>query len=167
MNPTKQTVLHDPANGKHGNCFSAVLASLLHLPIEDVPVFSSPAPKWQQELNAWLRPFGLAYMQIGTFDEWCADLNISGCYCEVGGKTNRHADVSHACVGRDGMPILDPHPDDTGLTEVEASGVFIVLEPWRLLTHNVESEGRAACGESLSTGGLGVAAPPAPTFGKD
>lgn len=56
MKPTKQTVLHDPANGKHGNCLSAVLASLLHLPIEDVPVFSEPHPKWQQDLNEWLRP---------------------------------------------------------------------------------------------------------------
>ena len=26
MTPTKQTVLHDPANGLHGNCLSAVLA---------------------------------------------------------------------------------------------------------------------------------------------
>ncbi len=40
MKPTKQTVLHDPANGKHGNCLSAVLASLLHLPIEAM-IFSS------------------------------------------------------------------------------------------------------------------------------
>lgn len=134
MKPTKQTVLHDPANGKHGNCLSAVLASLLHLPIEDVPVFTSPYPKWQQELNAWLRPHGLAYVQMGMFAEWCKEYGITGCYSELGGKTSRSNDVSHACVGVDGAVVFDPHPDDTGLTEIEAAGVFIALEPWRHLT---------------------------------
>ena len=38
MIPTTQTILHDPDNGKIGNCLSAVLASLLHLPIELVPL---------------------------------------------------------------------------------------------------------------------------------
>jgi hypothetical protein len=33
--------------------------------------------------------------------------------------------------------------------------------------YNVESEGRAACGESLSTDGLGGAVSPAPTFEKE
>jgi hypothetical protein len=132
MKPTKQTVLHDPANGKHGNCFSAVLASLLHLPIESVPVFSGPYPTWQQEVNVWLRQFGLAFVQMGDFENWCSTYGISGCYSEIGGKTARHTDVSHACVGRDGAVIFDPHPDDTGLTEVESAGVFIVLEPWRM-----------------------------------
>ena len=136
MKPTKQTVLHDPANGKHGNCLSAVLASLLHLPIEDVPVFSEPHPKWQQDLNEWLRPFGLAYLQIGRFDEWCAEVGVKGCHHEVAGPTKRSNDVLHACVGVDGVPVFDPHPDDTGLTEVQSSGVFIALEPWRVLTHN-------------------------------
>ena len=36
----KQTIEHDPESGNWGNCFSAVLASLLDIPIEDVPVFS-------------------------------------------------------------------------------------------------------------------------------
>ena len=62
MKPTKQTILHDPAKGLHGNCLSAVLASLLHLPIEDVPLFITPET-WVKDLNAWLRPFGLAYLR--------------------------------------------------------------------------------------------------------
>jgi hypothetical protein len=50
MIPVKQTVLHDPANGKVGNCFSAVLSSLLHIPIEDIPMFQDPL-NWIKDLN--------------------------------------------------------------------------------------------------------------------
>ncbi len=132
MIPTKQTVLHDPANGKHGNCLSAVLSSLLHVPISEVPVFSAPHPQWQRELNSWLRQFGLAYLQIGTFDEWCNEVGIVGCHHEIAGPTRRSNDVLHACVGVDGVVVFDVHPDATGLTEVQSSGVFIALEPWRL-----------------------------------
>lgn len=132
MQNVKQTILHDPENDKHGNCFSAVLASLLHVPIDDVPVFSAPYPKWQQEVNAWLRQFGLAYIQIGGFDEWCAEIGISGCHHEIAGPTLRSNDVLHACVAVDGVSVFDPHPDDTGLTEAQAHGVFIALEPWRM-----------------------------------
>lgn len=133
MIPTKQTILHDPLNGKHGNCLSAVLASLLHLSIDEVPIFSKPYPLWQQELNLWLRQYGLAYLQLGGFDEWCKVYAIEGCYCEVAGNTTRSIDVLHACVGVDGVQIFDPHPDNTGIVDVQSSGVFIALEPWRML----------------------------------
>ena len=132
MRPTKQTILHDPENGKHGNCLSAVLASLLHVNIEDIPIFTEPYPIWQQQLNAWLRPYGLAYIQVSEFSKWCRDYGIEGCYHELGGTTERSVDISHACVGRDGEFLFDPHPDDTGLSEIEAAGIFIALEPWRM-----------------------------------
>ena len=138
MNPVKQTVLHDPEKGKHGNCLSAVLASLLHLPIEDVPVFSAPYPEWQNQLNEWLRPFGLAYIQVGDFAKWCNDFGIRGCHHELGGSSPRNTDISHACVGVDGDLVFDPHPDNSGLANIEASGIFIALEPWRYVLDGVE-----------------------------
>lgn len=130
MIPTKQTVLHSPENGKIGNCLSAVIASLLHMPIEDVPVFYAPSPIWQKELNSWLRQFGLAYLQVADFDQWCSSIGIEGCYSEIGGSTTRSHDVAHAVVGKDGAPIFDPHPDDSGLSSIESSGIFLALRPW-------------------------------------
>jgi hypothetical protein len=50
MKPTKQTVLHDLSNNQHGNCLSAVLASLLHIPIGDVPLFVTPET-WVKDLK--------------------------------------------------------------------------------------------------------------------
>lgn len=132
MIPTRQTILHDPENGKHGNCFSAVLASLLHIDIETIPVFSDTT-RWQRDLNAWLRPFGLAYIAISDFDVWADSLGIEGCYHEVAGNTSRSVDVLHACVGINGVVEFDPHPDGTGLTERTGHGLFIALRPWELV----------------------------------
>lgn len=129
MKPTKQTILHDPANGKHGNCFSAVLASLLHVPIDAVPVFSNPS-SWQLQLNEWLRPYGLCYMQIGGLKDWIDSVGIAGLHHEQAGNTLRSNDVLHSVVAVDCGPVFDPHPDDTGLTNNVANGVFVSLTPW-------------------------------------
>lgn len=134
MIPVTQTVLHDPENGKFGNCFSAVLASLLHLPIEEVPLFIDPV-SWRRDLNTWLRPYGLAYLDLASwsFKEVFAEQGISGCFHEVAGVTERFTDVYHACVAYDGETIFDPHPSSAGLKETESCGFFIALEPWRLI----------------------------------
>lgn len=134
MIPTKQTVLHDPANGLHGNCLSAVLASLLHLPIDEVPLFVTP-DTWVKDLNAWLRPFGLAYCMVEYFECHIDAYGIEGMWHEVSGNTIRSKDVMHACVAKDGEFVFDPHPDETGLTKINCHGFFIALEPWRALTH--------------------------------
>lgn len=139
MIPTKQTTLHDPANGKHGDCMSAVIASLLHLPIEQVPLFINPGT-WVRDLNAFLRPYGLAYLTIEDARNWLEQAGIEGCYHEVGGATQRSSEVMHACVGVDGIPLFDPHPDNTGLTTVVASGLFIALRPWEVADFNTKEQ---------------------------
>lgn len=134
MIPVTQTQLHDPANGKHGNCLSAVLASLLHIPIETIPVFSSK-DTWLKDMNAWLRPRGLAYISFPQdgFDRMLSDFGIIGVHHEIYGGTTRFTDVGHACVGHDGQLVFDPHPSRDGLNaSVEGHGLFIALEPWRM-----------------------------------
>lgn len=133
MIPTTQTILHDPDNGLHGNCLSAVLASLLHMQIEEVPVFSSD--RWFKDLNAWLRPRGLAYLwfQDQDFSRTLDAFGIEGLHHEISGKTSRFSGVSHACVAEDGRLIFDPHPSRDGLNAgVEGCGIFIALRPWAL-----------------------------------
>lgn len=137
MKPTKQTILHDPENGKHGNCLSAVLASLLHLPIEVVPVFSNP-DTWLRDLNLWLRPKGLAFLQISFPDGWLAQCGVEGCYHEVSGGSPRSNDVCHACVGVDGTVVFDPHPDNTKLVGTLVHGMFVALRPWEVSRTNTE-----------------------------
>ncbi|MBK8896638.1 MAG: hypothetical protein IPN66_05310 [Candidatus Competibacteraceae bacterium] len=61
MNPTRQTILHDKEAGLFGNCLQATLASLLHMPIDEVPHFCKIYPaRWQKSstsgssLTDWL-----------------------------------------------------------------------------------------------------------------
>ena len=129
MIPTKQTVLHDPENGKIGNCLSAVLASLLHLPIEEVPVFADAAT-WRKDLNTWLKQYGLAYVMLAK-DGFLADYGIEGVWHEISGDSPRRHDVMHACVAKDGEVVFDPHPDDSGLVVATLQAFFISLEPWK------------------------------------
>lgn len=129
-NYVKQTVLHDPANGQHGNCLSAVLASLLGIPIEQVPVFAD-TKTWRHDLNRWLRPMGLAYLELQPGAAWMADFGIEGLHHEVYGLTRRSKETLHACVGIDGEVVFDPHPDSTGLVAQEGLSVFIALRPWQ------------------------------------
>jgi len=139
MNPIKQTILHDPDNGLHGNCLSAVLASLLHLDISDVPLFITPGT-WVKDMNKWLRPFGLAYCMVEDFDCHIEAYGIQGMYHEIAGNTQRSNDVLHACVAKDGEVIFDVHPDNTGLTEITCHGFFIALRPWEVAHINKVKE---------------------------
>lgn len=131
MIPIKQTVLHDPENGKIGNCLSAVMASLLHLPIEEVPTFHDG--DWLVALNTWLRKYELAYVTMNYLD--VKTLGIEGCYHELCGLTVRSGEkrVYHACVGKDGYTVFDPHPSNDGLIEPEFIGFFISLNPWKVV----------------------------------
>lgn len=122
MIPVKQTIVHDIANGVYGNCFSACLASLLELHIDQVPHFTAHIPKGQREwtdlVNAWLRRRDLAYFEVeaSRFDLWVPVLEGIGYYV-LTGPSPRGPDWDHAVVARGGRIVHDPHPDDTGLAE--------------------------------------------------
>lgn len=134
MIPTRQTVLHEPENGKHGNCFSAVIASLLHLPIEIIPTFCS-RETWVRDVNAWLRPYGMCYiplrLELGDYKEWLTSLGIDDLWHEIVGPSPRSVDVNHACVASNGAVVFDPHPSDAGLKQITSIGLFIPLQPWK------------------------------------
>jgi len=135
MEYIKQTILHDPDKGLHGNCLSAVLASLLHLNIEEVPLFITPST-WAKDMNGWLQQFGLAYCMVEDFDCHIEAYGIKGLYHEIAGNTTRSTDVLHACVAKDGELIFDVHPDNTGLTRITCYGFFIALRPWEVAQMN-------------------------------
>lgn len=126
-----QTQLHDPANGVTGNCMSAVIANLLHLPVENVPIFYGE--NWLIQLNKWLRPYGLGYLVVKSNTFNFPDFGIQGCYHDVSGLTKRFHDVYHATCGLDGEIVFDPHPSKAGLTEVLEFGIFIALKPWEAI----------------------------------
>lgn len=126
----EQTRLHNPPESI-GNCFSAVLAGLLKLPIEQIPDFDNP--HWRRKLNAWLAQFGLAWIQVEDLAHFRVVYGIEGLWHETGGASPRDPGVLHAVCGKDGVVEWDPHPSQAGITNMsEGHGIFVALRPWEL-----------------------------------
>lgn len=129
----EQTRLHNPPESV-GNCFQAVLAGLLRIPIESVPTFRESRP-WQHAVNAWLRQFGLQWMPLdgNDYPGECLRFGISGTWHEIAGKSPRGSG-GHSCAAKDGALEWDPHPSEIGLDgPVWWHGVFIAMRPWEVV----------------------------------
>lgn len=103
MIPIKQTKIWPES----GNCFSACVASLLHLPIDDVPVFENDPGQegsWVDKWQEWLRPRNLNFVCLK------AGYNYTRGYAIVSKSGAGHDGEPHAFIVRDGQPVFDPHP---------------------------------------------------------
>lgn len=126
MKPVMQTLFFDPdQQHQRGNCQQAIVASLLELPLEDVPHFV------QQDVD---------HDGIGDWHWWTAQWKwlrlqgwsihaavITGCpgeYLMVSGPSPRGKNIFHAVIYRDGELAHDPHPDGTGVLSVSSCHVI-------------------------------------------
>lgn len=141
MIPVQQTV-----TGPRGNCFSACLASLLEIPIESVPFFLSEIGDrtrfdWAARLDGWLGNFGLYALHFSTIPSspsvMPAVLHI------MTGISPRGR--PHAVIGKGHHIVWDPHPDKSGLSEVD--GYVLLVPTWE----KSESIVGAPAGEDLAT----------------
>lgn len=130
MTPVPQSILHDPANGKTGDCFRACIASLLDFPIEEVPHVCDGKPEddrtWYTEFTDWLAPLGLIYLEFGVGPGWAESFAAAGgeSFHIISGRSPRgHL---HAIVGRNGEPFFDPHPSKAGLVTTETFGILVL-----------------------------------------
>jgi len=120
MIPVDQTTFGHPG----GNCFSACVASLLELPIAEVPYFMGD--DWPEGFFVWLKPRGFHPMWFKTTKEWSPP---SEGLCILGGQSSRGA---HCVVGRGLTMIHDPHPTREGLVgDVEDVTYLVPLDPAR------------------------------------
>jgi hypothetical protein len=121
-----------------GNCLSACIASLLELPIEEVPSFLDEIT-WKLDLNKWLAPRGWFYLECGWKN--FPRIMATPIYCIAGGPSPRDRSFEHCVVGRIdnfGDPdddatsievVWDPHPDGTDLVHVNDVGFLIPVDP--------------------------------------
>lgn len=130
MTPITQTELYDPARPDHrGNCWQTVLASVLDLPLDEVPHFVQDDHThngrenfewdwWKRSID-WLRDRGMK-LEYAKVDE------TPGEYLLVSGKSPRgDGTIYHVVIYRDGVMVHDPHPDGTGLLTVESNAYAI------------------------------------------
>ena len=101
---------------EEGNCFQACLASLLEIPIEEIPVPEEDEDQWGV-LGLWLKEnHGVQFIIIqGRQTEAFRPLG----YHLIGGMSPRYPEMGHIVVGHRGTMIHDPHPKGTGVTGPE------------------------------------------------
>jgi hypothetical protein len=124
VTPATQTLFHDPANpSRQGNCLQAVIASMLDLPLSEVPHFvqvdvdTDGDVNWWAHLVTWLRERG-----------WWLDPRVEQGEAHLAvGPSPRG--VPHIAIYRDDEMLHDPHPDRTGLSEVRTRWAMRPCEP--------------------------------------
>lgn len=101
MRPVDQTT-YGPNDG---NCFSACIASILEIPLAEVPRFMNVSAA----LMRWLAERGLS-ATLYYSDEF-----VPPGYSIAAGPSKRFAGRMHACVAFDGVVVHDPHFSREGL----------------------------------------------------
>lgn len=133
MIPVDQTI-----TGPKGNCMSACIASLLHLPIERVARFirepgDTHVFQWAERLDDFLEPFGLYALHFAADPERAA---FPGVFHIMTGISPRGR--PHAVIGKGCRIVHDPHPDKTGLVSID--GFCLLVPRWE--TQPVATTGR-------------------------
>lgn len=129
MKPVTQTKFTTTDQSVHGNCLAACLASLLELPLADVPALEEMGDEWFNAMFQFLNQHGYDYLgtkYTGPSSNrfWWeflleAQPGVDG-YFIVGGKSPRAwVTRGHAVIYKDGVLAHDPHPSCAGLLEVE------------------------------------------------
>lgn len=148
MIPVTQTkVVVNNAKGEQvvrGNCYAAAIASIMELPITEVPNVEcffhiKDSTFWAEVMHTFLESLGWELLTDGRYkcfhpeiadkslgnEEWLAEcaLELKGKYYLVSGMSPRG--VMHICIYQDGKLVHDPHPSRDGLLTLE---IFETLE---------------------------------------
>ena len=122
MKPVDQTAI----NYETGDCLRACIASVLELPIEDVPAYIKE--DMAERYVAWLRQFNLTLMTVrldpdGTLPEG---------YHLVDGPSRNGKD-RHIAVGRNGRIVHDPDPTSRGRFKGDGNyWIFVAIDPAKM-----------------------------------
>ncbi len=118
MTPVDQTTFGHPG----GNCFSACIASVLELELDDVPYFMD-VEDWFDKFTKWLKPRGFFPMMFNAKDNpgWWPDG-----WAIAGGQSPRG---SHSVVTYRDKIKHDPHPSRDRIAKIEDWTVFVAIDP--------------------------------------
>lgn len=121
MKPVDQTQF--AGEGAGGNCVQASLASILNLPLSDVPHFleiANTPQEWEFAFEDWLAERGIGFVRREGEYIW------DGYYLASGPSPRG---VSHMVVYHDGNLVHDPHPSRAGINAVSRIYVLAPLDP--------------------------------------
>lgn len=138
MTPVDQTRFYEPdapPDKQRGNCLTAVVASLMDLPIDAVPNFvqdhvdhdadNDDEWNWWTRLHRFIHERGheMNYLRPISGPD-CPTESVfrdpePGEFYAVTGISPRDPRIHHIVIYRDGEMVHDPHPDRTGLAAVK------------------------------------------------
>jgi len=127
-----QTILHDPDNGKHGDCHRTALAMALGINAADIPNFGDPRehPDWRGSRNAWLAQQGLGAVELPFPASVELETLLRQLEHSCGEAVALLAGYSprgtyHETVVHRGK-MYDPHPSESGIVRAHEDGYWWV-----------------------------------------
>ncbi len=122
--------IHQTIFGKpHGNCFQACVASVLEIPLDDVPHFCGGAnPEWFAQARDFVAARSeLTLLLVQAGPEWLPTVAAMECYSIVGGRSPR-GDFLHSVVYFGDHLVHDPHPSGDGIVGAPEDWIFFVAK---------------------------------------
>lgn len=95
--------------GDEGNCMEACIASILEIPLDEVPYSVPYGEKWMDILHPFLFDRGLYLITVDA--EIFLKIKKPYGYSIGAGRSSRVLGFDHAVVCLDGETVHDPHPD--------------------------------------------------------
>lgn len=131
-----------------GNCWGACIASILEVPLSEVPdeattwqVGMTHRQSWrlfQPRVFEWLRHRGFTLVTVPVKSVFFEG-SVFDPYCILSGPSPRIPSLHHAVVGQGTKIVHDPHPSRAGLKEVEGEDwyyeFFVPIDSSRLKRH--------------------------------
>jgi len=134
MRPVLQTRV-----GRRGNCYQACVASILEVPIDEVPdqALGRTPEEYVHILRGWLAPRGLSLIAatLGPYtpEELLPELWHAGYW--IAGIATNSRDLDHAVVMRGNTVVWDPHPTPhnwepyVANPHINGIAMFVPLDP--------------------------------------
>ena len=123
----KQTIFGD----SKGNCFSACVASLLNVSLDEVPNFCADyaANEWWDKFRTWLheRQYEAIFFEFkGWEDGWKSMFEEADGLLWISSGKSPRGDFLHAVISKGPNVFFDPHPDNGGLDGDPKDGVLLI-----------------------------------------
>jgi hypothetical protein len=120
--------------GVKGNCYSACLASLFEIPIEEAPygfeTYKGTDDTFWEPIYQWVadKGYGIFHCTVTS------DFDISSCpgYVIGVGKIEDESTMHHAVIYYNGILHHDPSPMKRGIAKLEQVDLLYPLDPSRL-----------------------------------
>ena len=128
MKPVDQTTFGFPG----GNCFSACVASILELSLEDVPYFMGTledGDEWFDKFENWLARHSLYPVMFKLSIAEDNDWRPSGLHILSGKSPRAKTDEMHSVVADKSKVLHDPHPSRDGILSHDDVVLFAPFDP--------------------------------------